>query len=152
METKITQRLGSGEVMLKPGGNVDSWCGKCKLILAHTIEAMVGDKPARVHCNTCKAQHGYKPYEPGEAPQVRERKAGGSLGHQTGKPRASRYQILLKGKNMALAKRYSPKDNYAPGDVVEHPNFGVGVAIALKDGTKIEVLFDDGSKVLIHGR
>ena len=32
----------------KIGGTIDSWCGKCKLILAHTIEAMVGDKPARV--------------------------------------------------------------------------------------------------------
>ena len=139
--------------MLKPGGNVDSWCGKCKLILAHTIEAMVGDKPARVHCNTCKAQHSYKPYEPGAAPrQARAREAGGSLEPRPAKARASRYQILLRGKNMALAKRYSPKDNYAPGDVVEHPNFGVGVAIALKDGTKIEVLFDNGSKVLIQGR
>ena len=139
--------------MLKPGGDIDSWCGECKLILAHTIEAMVGDKPARVHCNTCKAQHSYRPYEPGEARRrVRAREAGGSLGPQPGKSRASRYQTLLKGKNMALAKRYSPKDNYAPGDVVEHPSFGVGVAIALKDGTKIEVLFDDGSKVLIHGR
>jgi hypothetical protein len=139
--------------MLKPGGNVDSWCGKCKLILAHTIEAMVGDKPARVHCNTCQAQHSYKPHEPGEAPQrARKSDAGTSLGPQPGKGRANRYQTLLRGKNMALAKRYSPKDHYALGDVVEHPSFGVGVAIALKDGTKIEVLFDDGSKVLIHGR
>ena len=130
--------------MLKPGGNVDSWCGKCKLILAHTIEAMVGDKPARVHCNTCKAQHGYKPHGPGEA--------GGSLGPKPGKARSSRYQMLLRGKDMALAKRYSPKDNYEPGDVVEHPSFGVGVTIAVRDGAKIEVLFDDGSKVLVHGR
>lgn len=139
--------------MLKPGGNVDSWCGKCKLILAHTIEAMVGDKPARVHCNTCKAQHSYKPFEPGESPgQVRKREAGGSPVPQPGKSRASRYQTLLKGKNMAEARRYSPKDSYEPGDVVEHPTFGVGVTIAVRDGTKIEVLFDDGSKVLVHGR
>jgi hypothetical protein len=138
---------------LKPGGNVDSWCGKCNLMLAHTIEAMVGDKPARVHCNTCKSQHNYKPYRPGEAPrQVREREERGPLGPQPGKARASHYQELLKGKNMALAKRYSPKDKYAPGDVVEHPSFGVGVATALKDGTKIEVLFEDGPKVLVHGR
>lgn len=139
--------------VLKVGGNVDSWCGKCNLMLAHTIEAMVGDKPARVHCNTCQSQHGYKPYKPGEAPrQVREREERGPMGPQPGKARASHYQELLKGKNMALAKRYSPKDKYAPGDVVEHPSFGVGVATALKDGTKIEVLFEDGPKVLVHGR
>ena len=144
---------GWGEAMLKPGGDVDSWCGKCKRILAHTIEAMVGDKPARVHCNTCNAQHSYKPHEPGGvARQVRQREAGGGLGPQPPKARASRYQVLLKGKDMALAKSYSIKDSYALGDVVQHPSFGFGVATAVKDGTKIEVLFENGPKVLVHGR
>lgn len=138
--------------MLKLGGNVDSWCGPCKLILAHTIEAMVGDKPARVHCNTCKAQHSYKPYKPGEAPRpVRQREVSGSR-PQPGKPRASHYQKLLNGKDVALAKRYSSKDNYVAGDVVDHPSFGVGIATTIKDGAKIEVLFEDGVKLLVHGR
>ena len=137
----------------KPGGSIDSWCGKCKLILAHTIEAMVGDKPARVHCNTCKAQHGYKPYQPGAAPRLaRQREAGAGPGPQPAKPRASRYQALLKGKDMAVAKSYSSKDRYLLGDVMDHPNFGFGVATAIKDGAKIEVLFEGGSKVLVHGR
>lgn len=141
------------EVMLKPGGNVDSWCGKCKLILAHTIEAMVGEKPARVHCNTCQAQHTYKPHEPGDSPrQVRQREAGGASGPQRSKARASRYQTLLKGKDMALAKSYSSNHSYAPGDVLQHPSFGFGVTTAIKDGAKIEVLFENGPKVLVHGR
>jgi hypothetical protein len=128
----------------KPGGTIDSWCGKCKLVLAHTIEAMVGDKPARVHCNTCNAQHTYKPRKPGEAAAARA--------SQPPRPRASRYQSLLKGKDASVTKSYSIKDRYEPGDVMEHPNFGRGVATAVKDGTKIEVLFEGGSKVLVHGR
>jgi hypothetical protein len=137
--------------MLKPGGSIDSWCGKCKMILAHTIEAIVGNKPARVHCNTCKAQHSYRPNEPAKAPP-RMRATGDGAAPPSAKVRASRYQTLLKGKDMAAAKRYSPKDNYEPGDVMQHPNFGVGVAIAVKDGTKVEVLFDAGPKLLVHGR
>ena len=133
--------------MLKTGENIDSWCGVCKLILAHTIEAMVGDKPARVHCNTCRSQHTYKAYKPGEAPQK-----GRLTARQAGKARVSHYQKLLNGKDMKLAKRYSPGDNYVPGDVVDNPNFGVGVATVAKDGAKIEVLFEDGLKVLVHGR
>ena len=86
--------------MLRPGGNVDSWCGKCKMLLAHTIEAMVGDRPARVHCNTCKSPHGYKPHAPGEA---------GTAPRAPAKPRSTRYQTLLKGKDMAEAKTYSPR-------------------------------------------
>ena len=50
-----------------------------------------------------------------------------------------------------MAKRYSPKDKYAAGDLVQHPNFGLGIATALKDN-KVEVLFEEGAKVLVHGR
>ena len=137
----------------KPGGSIDSWCGKCKLVLAHTIEAMVGEKPARVHCNTCKAQHTYRPYPPGGGPrQTRQREAGATAGTQPARPRASRYQALLKGKDTAAARSYSSKDRYSPGDVMEHPSFGFGVATAIKDETKVEVLFEGGSKVLVQGR
>jgi hypothetical protein len=129
MESKMSKK--------ELGGTIDSWCGKCKMILAHTIEAMVGDKPARVHCNTFNAVHTYKANEPGKPAA-------------SGKARANRYQTLIKGSDMAAAKTYSPKGKYEPGDVLQHPSFGIGVAIAIKDGTKLEVLFEGGSKLLVH--
>lgn len=125
---------------IRTGGTIDSWCGKCKMMLAHTIEALVGRKPARVHCNTCGSQHSYKASEPVKA--VRP---------QSSKPRASRYQGLLKGSHEA-PRNYSPKEKYQSGDVLQHPTFGVGVTTAVKDESKIEVLFEGGSKVLVHGR
>lgn len=124
---------------IEPGGTIDSWCGKCKMMLAHTIEAMVGKKPARVHCNTCQSQHTYKASEPGK-----------SAPRATG-TRPGRYKTLL-ATNAGTAKTYSPKDTYKQGDVLQHPNFGVGVTTAVKDVSKIEVLFEAGPKVLVHGR
>jgi hypothetical protein len=139
--------------MLKLGGNIDCWCGKCKMVLAHTIEAMVGDKPTRVHCNTCRAQHGYKPHQPGEASgQGRKREAASGARPQSARGSGNRYHSLLKGKDMSSAKRYSIKESYALGDLLQHPSFGFGVATAIKDVTKIEVLFESGPKVLVHGR
>lgn len=132
MEIEITKN--------RTGGTIDSWCGKCKLVLAHTIEAVVRDKPARVHCNTCKSQHTYKPSEPSKAAA------------QPGKTRLSRYKALLKGNDTEAPKNYSPKGTYQPGDVLKHPTFGVGVTTAVKNGTKIEVLFEGGSKLLVHAR
>ena len=137
--------MGIEATKVRPGGNIDSWCGKCKLILAHTIEAMVGDKPARVHCNTCKSQHNYRPHAPGAV--ARQTREGGAI-----KGRTSRFQSLLRAKNTAVVKPYSPKDRYEEGDVLEHPTFGRGIATAVKDATKIEVLFETGSKTLVHGR
>jgi hypothetical protein len=124
----------------KIGGNIDSWCGKCKMMLAHTIEAMVGEKPARVSCNTCRSQHAFKAQPPGQG------------GAKSPKRAANRYQSLLKAGESAVAKNYSPSSKYELGDVLEHPTFGRGVATAVKEGAKIEVLFETGSKTLVHGR
>ena len=125
----------------RTGGTIDSWCGKCKMVLAHTIEAMVGDKPMRVHCNTCHSQHAYKASQP---------KTGARS--QPGKGRPTRYKTLLEGSSTQVTKPYSPKDTYQQGDVLKHPNFGVGVTTAVKDATKIEVLFEGGLKLLVHGQ
>jgi hypothetical protein len=138
----------------KPGSNIDCWCGKCKMMLAHTIEAMVGDKPARVQCNTCKSQHGYKANPPGtSARRARATDGDGEAAvRRPAKGRASRYQLLLNAKSAGGAKTYSPSSKYEEGDVLDHPTFGRGVTTAIKDATKIEVLFEGGSKTLVHGR
>jgi len=130
----------------KPGDNIDSWCGKCKMMLAHTIEAMLGSKPARVCCNTCKSQHNYKANPPGEG----SRKAPGPA--TSARRSANRYQSLLKANGETAVKTYSPASKYEMGDVLEHPTFGRGVATAVRDGTKVDVLFEGGSKTLIHCR
>ena len=126
----------------EPGGTIDGWCGKCKMILAHTIEAMIGSKPARVHCNTCNSQHAYKASEPSK---TTPRASGGGT-------RPGRYKTLLASSDTAAAKTYSPKDTYREGDVLQHSVFGVGVTTAVKDISKIEVLFENGPKTLVHGR
>jgi len=130
----------------KPGDNIDSWCGKCKMVLAHTIEAMVGKKPARVSCNTCKSQHSYKANPPGEG----SRKTPGSA--PSPRRSANRYQSLLKANGESAVKAYSPASKDERRGVLERPIFGRGVATAVRDGTKIDVLFESGSKILIHGR
>ena len=136
----------------KPGDTIDSWCGKCKLMLAHTIEAMVGDKPARVLCKTCRAQHSYKPNPPGAPRKSVSRDASGAAPRQPARGKASKYQSFLNASGSAVAKVYSPKDRYEEGDILEHPTFGRGVATLVRDATKIEVLFEMGSKTLVHGR
>ena len=42
------------------GGEVDATCTRCRMELAHTILAMVGQKIARVRCNTCGSDHVYR--------------------------------------------------------------------------------------------
>ncbi len=144
--------MKTGRSNAKVGSDIDAWCGKCKRILAHTVEVMVGDKPARVNCNTCKSQHTYKALPPdGSSQGGRKREGGHEQRSQPAKPPTNRYQSLLKAKSSTVVKTYSLEDKYGQGDVLEHPTFGRGITTAVKDG-KIEVLFESGPKTLVHGR
>lgn len=131
------------------GGNVDSWCGKCKLVLAHTIEAMLKGKPKRVQCNTCSAQHVYKQYEPGKAPKKKKASAARKPGDGV---RASDYAKYMEGRDRSSARRYSMKSAFTVGEVVEHLKFGTGVTTLRKGQHKIEILFPDGPRILIHSQ
>lgn len=44
----------------KTGGEIDAYCTKCRLDLAHRIIAMVGDAVKKVECKTCGSHHLYR--------------------------------------------------------------------------------------------
>jgi hypothetical protein len=142
----------------KVGGEVDAFCTRCRLTLAHTILAMVGTKIARVRCNTCNGDHAYRS-APGttDKPSPSARASGGG----TKAPRASRataeekiiisFEEQLAGKDIANAPRYSPKDTYKPEQVIQHPTFGLGLVTAVR-GDKVDITFKSETKTLVHGR
>jgi hypothetical protein len=130
----------------KVGKDIDSWCTKCKLVLAHTVEAMANGKVTRVHCNTCGGQHAYRATAPGQKAATRRRSSADAPAP------ASDYQTLLRGRSPDSARPYSISGRFRPGELIAHPTFGVGAVTAEKDGTKIEVVFPDGARMLVHGR
>jgi hypothetical protein len=131
---------------LKVGADTDAFCKTCDLSLAHVIVAMAGAKVARVQCKTCKTVHAFRggPAKP-RAPKATEpRKPGGAL--------AGDYDKMMHGKDMSRAKRYDPKQRFGEGDVLDHKLFGFGLILRVLSDGKIDVLFKDGGKVLVHAR
>jgi hypothetical protein len=138
--------------MVKPvvGKDVDSWCTRCKLILAHTVEAMVGAKVTRVHCNTCGSQHAFRPTAPGKSAAAS--KAAASKARDAKMTSEKQYEALLRGKDASKARNYAPSERFAATELIRHPTFGLGFVLTVKESNKIEVAFADGPKVLAHGR
>lgn len=139
--------------MHQVGKNIDSWCSKCAQTLAHTIEAMVGTAVKRVHCNTCKAVHVYRP----NPPQSKAKATGGTKAAKApSKPKAPKwageYTKLMENQDEKKTRSYSFKGIYVKGEVIAHAQFGIGYVTAQKDSTKIEVLFAEGPKLLVQGR
>ncbi len=146
---------------LKVGGDVDSWCTKCRMTLTHRIVAMVGPKPARVECETCHSQHNYRARAPGEAPERVARVVGSS----SSGPRAPRvsgatrlaqelrereqsWERAVTGRLVTDFIKYNVKTSFKVGDLVKHPKFGDGVVTTIIDAHKVEILFRDEPRKL----
>jgi len=147
----------------KVGKEIDGWCTHCKLVLTHTIEAVVNGKITRVHCNTCRGQHAYRAAAPGAkttkttpsrgTSSVRSRAATASARRvDPAATLASQYASLLRGRTAAQAQPYSTTGRYKVSELIAHPTFGVGAVTGERDSAKIDVLFADGPRVLVHGR
>lgn len=137
----------------KTGGEVDAFCNKCKLTLAHTILAMVGPKIVRVRCNTCMGEHMYRGAQASSS----------SSAPRSSTPRAPRadreaapkvvlgFEEQLAGKDVDAARTYNIKDTYKLDELVRHPTFGIGIVTAVRHD-KVDVNFKMAQKTLVHGR
>jgi hypothetical protein len=141
---------------LRVGGEVDALCTRCKLTLAHTILAMVGDKIARVQCNTCGGAHAYRSQAAAPAPRTRAASSASSSGARSSAAGGSHkvtlsFEQRLAERSQSGARRYNPRDTFALDEVIEHPTFGYGIVTAVRSD-KIDVVFKIFEKTLIHGR
>ncbi len=133
--------------MVKVGGEVDAFCTRCELTLAHTVHAVVAGRPVKVECNTCHVVHRYRG-SAGQAP----RSGAKPEARARARPEVVGFQDLLAKKRQADARPYTSGRTYALDDVVDHPIFGRGFVSAVRDGGKIEVTFRSDVKLLVHAR
>lgn len=135
------------------GKEILSNCSKCKLILAHIIVTMKSaTDPDKVMCKTCKSTQSYKD------PSAKKKKTSVAKVIKTARAGSSRKSTETVGemwtraigKSTAENKEYSIKGSFQTGDVIDHPSFGQGVVEKLIDDNKIEVLFQDDYRTLMH--
>lgn len=122
--------------MLRVGNEIDTYCGRCKMERTHRIVAMDPDGTIRqVICGMCDSRHIYHAPKK-DTKKVAVRKASTTFDVEIDLPQRS-YQMNL---------------NYNEGEVIDHPKFGIGRVIAVKDSQKIEVRFKDGVRILLQNR
>ena len=127
------------------GDHITSKCTKCKDTTNHTIVAMVGDTVARVVCNTCGGTHNYR--------DTSIKKALPRSKSSTAKPAKiskleANWEALVHAADPANATPYNIKMVVKIGDIIQHPNFGLGCVISTIKPNKMEVSFRSGMKLL----
>lgn len=134
----------------RTGGEVDAFCTKCKMLLAHTIVAMVGDKIVRVKCNTCGGDHSYR-----GAPDARPASTRSAAAARPAREKVEKviisFEQQLADKDVANAPAYNVRETFQVDQVIRHPTFGIGLVTAVR-GDKMDVAFKAETKTLVHGR
>ena len=129
------------------GKEVLSYCGKCKLTLAHMIIVMKDPNTiGKVQCKTCGGTHAYKD------PTSKTKKVKTKSIIPGAKSKSVTVSDLWTeelGKASGKPKGYSIREIFEVGDLIDHKKFGPGIVQALVDG-KIEVLFQHEIKTLVH--
>jgi hypothetical protein len=106
----------------------------------------------RVGGDICKSQHNHRKGT-GIAPaRVSSTRTPGAPKARVSAKSSTRWEDRLGETRGKDPVPYDARKAFGRGDVLNHPNFGVGVIEEVKANGKILVLFRDGEKVLIHGR
>ncbi len=131
------------------GSDVEAYCTKCKLVLAHTVVSMQGAKPRRVKCNTCAGEHNYRAEKP-------QSKAAVKKAEKASKPPTKRtrqtWSEIMQEASGKPHKAYSMAGSFGEGDWIEHNVFGLGCVQSFTPPNKITVRFADSTRMLICNR
>lgn len=151
----------------RAGEETTAYCTACKEMRQHVVVAMDGMLPAKVECLSCHRQHKFRAAAPGtkvagaakarsskpdSAPGKPRRSAGADGASGAGASAVNPLDALLAGRSTTGARSYSPGDSYVVGELLAHPNFGLGAVTATPSPGKISVQFRDSMRLLLHQR
>ena len=136
------------------GSEIDSYCGRCKMVLNHMVAAMVDDLPRRVRCLTCSSEHNHKITKPKKTSSSSKSRTKSSKTKKASSRNsdAVRWSTLMATWDDDAAKAYSIYESFAENDRLTHKKFGKGIVTELCGPDKIIALFESGEKMLMHGR
>ncbi|MDD5434075.1 MAG: hypothetical protein PH343_01470 [Nitrospira sp.] len=129
------------------GGEVEGWCTKCKLVLGHTIVALVNNLPEKVKCNTCNGEHKFRSTQAGKG---RPRSTTSTRKSKTPGTKHNDYITRLETYDVSKAQLYNINGNFKKDALIDHGKFGFGIVLSIIQDKKIEILFKDGSKILVQ--
>jgi len=115
----------------------------------HTIVAMKEDRIVRVLCRSCKKEHAFR-HSPDQNGPVGKRPAGKPAPRKAVDD-AEVWRTEMGRLRDVAGRPYRMDGLFDQGQKVAHPTFGTGVVQRLISHDKMEVLFEDGPRVLVRG-
>ncbi len=126
---------------LSAGDPIQARCTKCRKNSDHILVSLADEAPEQVQCTLCSRQHKYRPPTTPKKPGVKR-----ALNLKDAE--RQEWSTLRPGMDNAKASDYSMTAAYKEKSLINHPVFGLGLVQRVVGTQKIEVLFEDGRKIL----
>lgn len=123
------------------GQQIEARCTKCRKNNEHTILVLEEELPFKVECSVCNRQHKFRP------PTV-PKKAAVKRVVDPNLAARKEWAALRPDMNTAKATDYSMTAAYKVNALLTHSVFGLGLVQRVAGEQKVEVLFEDGRKIM----
>lgn len=137
--------------MSQVGKDILAFCTRCKMDLSHIIVSMQGDRIAKVECKTCRSSRKFRGSKGVNDPLKSATRKKKSTQKDT-IPVEEAWMKLMHESKGKPSKSYHFKNKYDQGDVISHQNYGDGVVEKVLYPNKIQVVFQNDVKTLIHAK
>ena len=134
----------------KVAKDVVAYCVSCKMDLAHTVVAMDGETVKKVLCNTCNKENVYRAPKGEKAPTNKKKPVRKTRAKKIVAPDVLWEKALEPAQNL-LSKLYTIDGSFESGEKIDHKTFGLGLITKLIQPNKMEVIFKEGTKIMIRG-
>lgn len=127
---------------------VKARCPVCGEVQNHTVIKMVDEKTARIRCNACCTTGLYNGKTPAKAGKNARKAPVSRKAREAQAAKERETWVALQPGMEEKAVVYSMTGTYHVRDVVQHGSFGLGLVTREVGPHKIEVLFEEGKKLL----
>jgi hypothetical protein len=134
----------------KVAKDVVAYCVNCKMDLAHTVVIMEGETVKRVLCNTCNKEHIYRPPKGEKTPTNKKKPVRKKRAKKIVAPDVLWEKALESAQDLPSSV-YTLDGSFESGEKIDHKNFGLGLVTKLIHPNKMEVIFKEGTKIMIRG-
>ncbi|RMD99606.1 MAG: hypothetical protein D6814_05265 [Calditrichaeota bacterium] len=131
----------------KIGDEIFTYCTKCKTDMYHVITAMKDDVIKKVMCKGCNTTHVFKQESvKADNPKPKPEKPKKTIRRR----RKKDWESLQADISEDDIRDYQLDQDYSQTVAIRHSRFGIGVIYKVLSNQQIEVIFKEGTKILVQ--
>lgn len=125
-------------------------CKKCEVERYHKVLAHASENSVKLQCEVCAKKSTFKFEDPNKKAKAPRKTAAAKI-TAARTLYVEEFNSFKSQSDLSKAKPYNMRMSFHTSETIQHSKFGTGFVKSVQ-GDKIEVLFEDEVRFLVHNR